>query len=330
MQPLEVARLAGLMAGSAGAVVARRLTQGPRRPGWSLRAELGIGALRALMMASKQRDVPWLRAAQGALPLRSPLLKQVRFEPEDAGGVPAQWCTPLTGPEPSRTVVYLHGGGYVIGEVDGFRDLLARLALGAEARVLGVDYRLAPEHPFPAPQDDCLAAARWVLEQGTDPARLAVAGDSAGGALAVATLVSLRDAGDPLPAAGVLLCPWTDPWAAGGSLEHNADCDFGDRELLDSWLELLMGPSPARDPRVAVADAKLDGLPPLLVQAGGAEILLDQIQLFATRALDAGVDVTFEVHGEMFHDFQLMAMMLPEGAAAVGEITAFLRQRLST
>ena len=110
----------------------------------------------------------------------------------------------------------------------------------------------------------------------------------------------------------------------------NADCDFGDRELLDSWLELLMGPSPARDPRVAVADAKLDGLPPLLVQAGGAEILLDQIQLFATRALDAGVDVTFEVHGEMFHDFQLMAMMLPEGAAAVGEITAFLRQRLST
>jgi acetyl esterase/lipase len=212
----------------------------------------------------------------------------------------------------------------VIGSVPGYRDLLSRLALGADARVLGVDYRLAPEHPFPAQQEDCLAAVRAVLA-GTGPARLAIAGDSAGGALGVAILSALRDAGDPLPAAAALICPWTEPFAEGGSMEAHAAFDFGDRELLAGWARATIGAGDASDPRFSVANAKLEGLPPLLVQVGSVELLHDQVLRFALRARAAGVETTLEVLPEMFHDVHLQAALLPEGAAAVEAVAGFLR-----
>lgn len=326
---VQGAELLALFVTAEARALGRRVVRGPRRPEWTLRTEMAAAAVRAVLERSKRRGASWLRAAQEGAPAPSSAARQVRFDTVDAGGVAACWCIPRGGEPPRRTIVYFHGGGYVIGSPATHRDLLARLALGARARVLGVDYRLAPEHRFPAAHDDCLAATRWVLAQGTAPQSLAVAGDSAGGALAVATLCALRDAGDPLPAAAALLCPWTDPLAAGGSMVANADCDFGDRELLVGWAEAYAPGALVRDPRVTVLDAKLDGLPPALIQAGGAEILLDQIQAFAARARTAGVDVRLEVVPGMFHDWQLQAELLPEGARAVEAVIGFLDERLA-
>jgi acetyl esterase/lipase len=323
---LVLLEVGGIALWAMAATLLRRARSGPRRPGWSLRLEVAQSVMRAVLMRSKRRGVAWLRAAQDALPANVPLAAEVRFEPATLGGVPCEWCTPRER-SPTRTLVYLHGGGYVIGSVAGYRDLLSRLALGAEARVLGVDYRLAPEHPFPAQQADCLAATRAVLAAGADPARLALAGDSAGGALTVATLCALRDAGDPLPAAAALICPWTEPFAEGGSMETHAAFDFGDRALLAGWARAALGGGDPADPRFTVANAKLAGLPPLLVQVGSVELLHDQVRRFAERARAAGVETRLEVLPEMFHDVHLQAALLPEGAAAVEAVASFLRDR---
>ena len=300
--------------------------RGPLRPGWPLRTELAQSVMRAVLMRSKRRGLPWLRAAQAALMTGVPFEREVAVEPAVLGGVPCVWHT-VRGRTPERTIVYFHGGGFVMGSVAGHRDLLARLALGADARVLGVGYRLAPEHPFPAAQQDCLAATRAVLGAGQDPRHLALAGDSAGGSLTVATLCGLRDGGDPLPAAAALICPWTEPFAAGGSMEANAPFDFGDRELLVGWAEATLGSADADDPRFTVAGAELAGLPPLLVQVGSVELLYDQVLRFAESARKAGVEVALEVLPEAFHDIHLQAALLPEGAVAIQAVADYLRAR---
>jgi len=322
---LLLAEVAGIAIFQVVRTLLRRALRGPLRPGWHVRTEISQSVMRAVLMRSKRRGIPWLREAQAALPANVPLAAQVEFRPDTLGGVPCEWCTPR-GRTPERTIVYLHGGGFVIGSVAGYRDLLSRLALGADARVLGVDYRLAPEHAFPAQQLDCLAATRAVLAQ-VDPRRLAIAGDSAGGSLAVATLCALRDAGDPLPAAAALICPWTEPFAAGGSMDAHAAFDFGDRALLAGWAQATIGTGDPADPRFTVAHAKLAGLPPLLVQVGSVELLYDQALRFVESARQAAVDTMLEVLPEMFHDVHLQAALLPEGAAAVEAVAKFLRQR---
>lgn len=321
MGPLGVADLAVWSAAAAVATLARRAARGPRRPGWSLRTELAAALTRATVMRSHRKGIAWLRDAQAALPVRVANAADVAFEPVRVGGVPGLACTPRAAPA-ERTLLYLHGGGYVIGSAASYRDLVARLAAGARARVVAVDYRLAPEHRFPAQQEDCLAAARALLAE-TPPERLALGGDSAGAALCVATLCALRESGEALPAAALLFCPWTEPLAAGGSMERNLDADFADRALLVSWIEATGGDP--RDPRLTVSDAKLAGLPPLLVQVGGGELLYDQVQRFAAAARAAGVAVELEEYAEMFHDFQLQAALLPEGAAALESAARFLR-----
>jgi len=327
MRPALALELAGVVGAAALRVVAGRARRGPLRPDWSLRTELTAATIRAFVLRSKRRGIPWLREAQAALRLPSPLADRVAFEPTTRGGVPVLAARPREG-EPRRVVVHLHGGGYVIGSPDGYRDTLARLALDLGAEVVSADYRLAPEHPFPAAQDDALAVTRAVLSAA--PAeRVGLVGDSAGGALCVATLCSLRDAGETLPAAAALLCPWTDPLAEGGSLASNADADFGDRDVLVGWIRAAAGDADPRDPRLTVAAARLEGLPPLLVQAGGGEILLDPIRAFAARAEQAGVETRLRIWGHLFHDFQMAASQLPEGAAAMEEVTGFLHGHLA-
>ena len=326
MKPLLLAEVAGVSLAEAVATLLRRARRGPLRPGWPLRTELAQGVMRALLLRSKRRGIAWVRAAQAELLGSLALGAQVELRTDSLGGVPCEWCAPR-GRTPERTILYLHGGGFVMGTPAGYRDLASRLALGADARVAVVDYRLAPEHVFPAAQADCLAAARALLASGVDPKRLTIAGDSAGGSLTVATLCGLRDGGDALPAAAALICPWTEPFAAGGSMETHAASDFGDRELLVGWARAALGTGDPDDPRFSVANAKLAGLPPLLVQVGGAELLYDQVLRFADSARKAGVDVTLEVLPEMFHDVHLQAALLPEGAAAVAAVASFLRAR---
>jgi epsilon-lactone hydrolase len=326
---LEVAAMA---LATAAMVAVRRLTVGPRRPAWSFQTELLATMVRHLTNRSRTRGVAWLRAAQAAAPALLPQeLAAVRVEPCLADGVRCEWSMPpgATLDPCRRAVAYFHGGGYVIGSPTTHREITARIALGTGVPVLAVDYRLAPEHRFPAAHDDCLTAVRWLRGRGVEAPGLAIAGDSAGGALAIGTMLSLRDRGEPLPACAALLCPWVDPLADGGTMRANARFDFGDRDLLVGWIRDYAEDERTRtEPRLTALSADLTGLPPLLVQAGEAEILLDQIRAFTERASAAGTEVTFETFTDMFHDFQVTASIVPQGAPAVASIVDFVRRHL--
>jgi acetyl esterase/lipase len=191
---------------------------------------------------------------------------------------------------------------------------------------LGVDYRLAPEHPFPAAVEDATAAYRWLVSRGTDPAHIAIAGDSAGGGLTLATLIALRDAGDPLPAAAACLSPWVDLEGVGASMTSKAAVDpFVRKEMIEFMAQQYLGGRDLRTPLAAPLYADLQGLPPLLIQVGTAEVLLDDATRIAERARAAGVEVSLEVWDDMIHVWQLFAPMLPEGQQAIERIGAFIR-----
>ncbi|MFN8544987.1 MAG: alpha/beta hydrolase [Candidatus Binatia bacterium] len=268
-----------------------------------------------------------MRAGIEALTAAIPLPDDVLREPVTAAGVPAEWVT-AAGAAPDAALLYLHGGGYVIGSITTHRDLAARLSRAAGARVLVIDYRLAPEHPHPAALEDATAAYRWLLDEGHSPARLAVAGDSAGGGLTVATLVALRDAGVPLPSAGVCLSPWVDLEGTGESMRTKADADpMVDAGGLRQMAAMYLGGQDPRTPLAAPLHADLRGLPPLLIHVGTAETLLDDSTRLADRAQAAGVDVTLELWEDMIHVFHAFAAILPEGQEAIERVGGFLRAR---
>ena len=248
--------------------------------------------------------------------------------PVDAGGVPAEWVVaPSAGGD--RVVFYLHGGAYQIGSPATLRHMIALVSDAASARVLSVDYRLAPEHPFPAAVEDAVAAYRWLLADGTDPGAVAFAGDSAGGGLALGTLVALRDAGDPMPAAVVVLSPWTDLALTGESLRTRAAVDVmikpdGMAKTVDTY---LAGQDP-RHPYASPLYADRRGLPPMLIHVGDAEVILDDSTRFAARARDHGVQVTIEVWDEMPHVWHAFAGLLPEADQAIERVGSWLTERI--
>ena len=254
-----------------------------------------------------------------------PVAADVKCEPVSAGGVKAEWVT-APGADAGRAVLYLHGGGYVIGSINTHRDLAARISRAAKARTLLIDYRLAPEHPFPAAVEDSVAAYRWMLAQGLKASRIAVAGDSAGGGLTVATLVAIRDAKIPVPAAGVCLSPWIDLEGLGDSMKSKASVDpMVNKEALIEMAKHYLAGQDARSPLAAPLYADLAGLPPLLIQVGTAETLLDDSTRLAERARKAGVKVTLEPFEDMIHVFQVFAPMLDEAHQAVEKIGEFVR-----
>jgi len=254
-----------------------------------------------------------------------PLAADIRLEPVDAGGVPAEWVA-APNASPARVVLYLHGGGYVIGSINTHRELCARIARAAAARVLVIDYRLAPEHPFPAAIEDAVAAYRWLIDR-VPPQAVAIGGDSAGGGLTLATLLALRDRGISLPAAGILLSPWTDLALTGESLASRAALDpmipgpDGIRGMAQSYL----ADADPRNPLASPLYANLTGLPPLLVQVGTSEVLFDDATRLDAKARAAGVDVTFEAWNDMIHVFQIFASLLAEGEQAIEKIGAFVQ-----
>jgi monoterpene epsilon-lactone hydrolase len=251
----------------------------------------------------------------------------VHCDPVDAGGVPAEWIT-TPGVLPERVVYYLHGGGYVLGSINTHREMVSRLSRAASARVFIIDYRLAPENPFPAALNDSVAAYRWLLSVGVDPARLVIAGESAGGGLTVATLVALRDAGERLPRAGICLSPWVDFEGLGESMVTNAEMDnpLLNREGGLMWAKAYLGNIDPRTPSASPLYADLMGLPPLLIQVGTAEILFDDARRLADHARAAGVDVTLEPWDDMIHMWHFFAAMLPEGQQAIDRIGEFVRE----
>ncbi len=287
-----------------------------------------IGMLKARPV-NPNATVQEMRAGIDMLASVFPLPADIALEPVDAGGVPAEWVT-APGAQPGRVILYLHGGGYVIGSIRSHRELASRLSRAAGARVLLIDYRLAPEHPHPAAVEDATAAYRWLLSRGIAPSRLVIAGDSAGGGLTVASLVALRDAGQPLPTAGVCLSPWVDLEGIGDSMTSKAGVDpMVQADGLRKMAQCYLGSNDPRTPLAAPLYAELSGLPPLLTQVGSAETLLDDSTRITERARKAGVDVKLEVWEDMIHVWQAFGPMLPEARQAIDGIGKFVQERAS-
>lgn len=248
----------------------------------------------------------------------------VKCEAVRVDNIPGEWIVP-PGAANDRVILYLHGGGYVMGSINTHRAMVARIARAGQARALAIDYRLAPEHPFPAAVDDATAAYRWLVAQGYKPGKIVVAGDSAGGGLALATLLALRDAGTPLPAAGVGISPWTDMEGTGDSVTTKAAKDpMVQKDGLLSMAKMYVGEQDPKAPLASPLHADLRGLPPLLLQVGEAEILLDDATRVAERAKAAGVNVDLEVWDDMMHVWHVFAKILPEGQQAIDKIGKFV------
>ena len=252
----------------------------------------------------------------------------VTCHPTAVGGVPGEWISAPNAAE-DRALLYLHGGGYVIGSMRGYRDMLSRLSRTTGARVLGIEYRLAPEFPFPAAVNDSVAAYRDLLAQGFDPKKIVVAGESAGGGLTIATMVALRYLGEPLPACAVCMSPWVDLEGIGESMTANAEIDpVVGREMLDFMAGLYLGDKDRRTPLAAPLYADLRDLPPLLIQVGTAETLIDDSNRLAERAKAAGVEVELETWEDMIHAWQIFAPILPEAQQAIDGIGAFVKKHV--
>ena len=262
-------------------------------------------------------------AAQTTLP------PNITIVPVDAAAVPGEWIS-SPGVAPQAVLYFLHGGGFTAGSCATHRELAALLCLASGIRVLLIDYRLAPEHPFPAALEDAAAGYRWLLSQGIPPEQIVIGGDSAGGGLALAAMVWLREHAIALPAASVLLSPWTDLALAGPSMQTCAETDplCSEASLRRAAHWYLAGADPT-DPFASPVYAELYGLPPLLIQVGEHEVLLNDSTRVAEQARTQGTEVTLEVYDELWHVFQGWAGALPEGQRAIERIGAFIRRKLA-
>jgi acetyl esterase/lipase len=265
-----------------------------------------------------------MEATAGAVPPPP----DVRFETVRMGGVPAEW-TRAPGADDVGALLYLHGGGYCVGSVTTHRLLVSELSRACGIPALSLDYRLAPEHPHPAAVDDAVAAYRALLDAGTPPRRIAIGGDSAGGGLTAATLLAIGARGLPRPAAGVCISPWLDLALSGESCTTKVDLDpMCKPPILKLMAAAYLGDVDARTPAASPLYAELRdlaALPPLLVQVGTSETLLDDSRRFAARAERAGARVTLEVWDDMIHVWHAFSMLLPEGREAIERIATFIK-----
>ena len=250
----------------------------------------------------------------------------VAFAPVNAGGVPGEWATP-SGANTAAVILYLHGGGYGIGSIASHRHLVAQIAQAASVRTLSIDYRLAPEHPFPAAVDDAVAAARWLMQQEIKPQHIVFVGDSAGGGLAIATCLALRDAGEATPAALVCMSPLTDLAKEGKSMRTKIDLDpMVNPESSEAYARRYVGEHGDRKaPLASPLYADLRGLPPVQILVGTWETLLDDSTRFADRARVAGVEVDLQVWDEMIHIWPYFADIIPEGKEAIVRMGDYIR-----
>jgi epsilon-lactone hydrolase len=263
------------------------------------------------------------------------LMRQADFDDvsvtvADAAGVPCEWLVHESA-DPDKRLLYLHGGGYVAGDLDSHRTLCSDISKTAGVAVLNVDYRLAPEASGSASFDDGLAAYGWMLQQGPNgagaPTHCFIAGDSAGGGLALAVMMGARDAGLPVPTAGVLMSPWVDMLATGKSFETNAATDPMVQKGALEWMAslLLPGGEDPKDPRWSPLYGSFDGLPPMLVHASAIETLLDDATATAKLAGDAGIAVTLETFPDVIHVWHALGREIPEASAGIDRICAYIR-----
>jgi epsilon-lactone hydrolase len=295
----------------------------------SLRAELVRTGIRWLIKHRTRRDttIQQIRrraAAAERLVPRPP--EDTQTLGVDAGGVKAFRISTAVS-DRRRHILFLHGGGYITGSSSLYRHLTWRLATAACARVLSVDYRLAPEHPFPAALDDAVAAYRWLLADGANPQRVAVVGDSAGGGLAFSLLMRLRDGGIPLPAGAVALSPWTDLALSGASFILNDGADpLISTEQVRRFLGYYLAGADPRMPYASPLYGRPEGLPPTLIQVGSDEVLRDDAVRMAERMRAAGCLIELEIWPRMPHVWHLFAPIMPEARHAIARVGAFVQQ----
>jgi monoterpene epsilon-lactone hydrolase len=290
-----------------------------------------INVIRERQRASASQPPPTLKELRATFvpgDRLHPVPDDVLVRDVNAGGVPAHWLD-APGVDTDRVLLFLHGGGYELGSLRSDGELAARLGRASGMRVLFPEYRLAPEHPFPAAIDDVLAAWRWLrTDQNLSAGSLAVAGDSAGGGLTVALLVATRDTAEALPAAAVLMSPTVDLTSSGASMTERVDQDpISTPALLASFASDYLAGADPKTPLASPLFASLAGLPPLLVQVGTADLLLSDSERLAAAATAAGVDVTLEVGEGLPHVYQLLRGT-PEAAEATERIGKFLRARV--
>ena len=252
----------------------------------------------------------------------------VTVEPVTANGVKAEW-TSTPAADPSSAILYLHGGGYAICSLDSHRHLVAEIGRASGARTLAVDYRLAPEYPFPAPVEDTVAAYRYLLDSGIKPNRIALAGDSAGGGLVIGALLAIREAGLPLPACAWCISPWVDMQALGHSfVDRSATDPTVQKATILMMAEWYMAGTDPRHPHASPVHGDLTGLPPLLIQVGSAETLLDDSIALARRVGTADVIVDLQIWPEMIHIWHLYFPVLSAGRRAIASGGSFVRKAI--
>lgn len=294
-------------------------------------AHPGVELVRAVMGDRGEMTLEERRASLDAAAVMVPVPEGVEVTPTVLGGRPAERFTPSD--ELRRgdgVILYLHGGGYISGSMDSHRALAARIAAAAGRDAVSLDYRLAPEDPFPAAVDDAVAAYLALLEAGHDPSAIAVAGDSAGGGLALALLLALRDGGDPLPATAVLLSPWADLTMSAASYGRwEGEDPMLDRATLRLMADHYLAGADPTGPLASPGLADLAGLPPLMVQVGEVEVLLDDSVALAARAKAAGVSVELRVWPELIHVFPAFPYeVVPEAEEAITAVGRFIDRRL--
>lgn len=253
----------------------------------------------------------------------------ISFEPDRIGACDAEWSL-APGSDPGRVLLYFHGGGYCSGSIRSHRSMVSETGRAARVRTLALAYRLAPEHPFPAALDDAVAAVEHLLGMGIAANRIAIGGDSAGGGLALATLLRLRDAGRPLPACAWLVSPWVDLEMTGASIDtKDADDPLIHRAYLEELASAYCGSESPRNPLISPVHADLGGLPPTIVQVGSAETLLDDAVAAVERLGEADVAATLEIWPRMIHAWPLWSARLTAGREAITSAGAYIDKRLA-
>lgn len=293
-----------------------------------LRALRGVTRLLLKPLIGAGTSVAFQRRCLSIIGKGLPPPRGTRYATIDLGGVRTERLEHGTGSGPAtKTILFLHGGGYCIGSPLSHRALTGHLARATGAVVFAADYRLAPEHPHPAALDDALACYHALLGKGYKPSQIAIAGDSAGGGLTLATALALRGTGAPLPSSLVLLSPWVDLDLQGESMSSRSARDpMLTAKGLQRWARDYLASAPANHPACSPLYAELGKLPPLLIQVGSEEVLYSDAERLHQRALAAGVDSSFHEYKGLWHDFQLQAGLLKSAAAAVAQMSAFMAQ----
>nr|WP_249150394.1 alpha/beta hydrolase [Bradyrhizobium sp. JYMT SZCCT0180] len=283
------------------------------------------------MLGSKPRPVGWSERRQRLDEVGStwPVAADVKCDAVDCDGVPGEWSL-VSGSDPSRVLLYFHGGGYCSGSIVSHRRMVTEAGRAAQSRSLAIDYRRAPEHPYPAAHEDALTAWRFLRKQGVPAANIAVGGDSAGGNLALGLIGRLRAAGEQLPGCAWLVSPWTDLTMSGATLDTKDAIDPLIHRAYLAELADAYAPSPLdrRDPLISPLFADLAGFPPLLIQVGSAETLLADATRLAAAAGSANVEVSLEIWPHMIHAWPVWNARLEDGRRALAKAGQFVRAHL--